>query len=201
MLNKSIRHALWASLPLALALGGCKQEVAFTRVPAATTVEQSVRASDTAVFVNVPLNLAAARDAAERALPDQVAKLLDWVSDAACDRRGRGGIQCMDGRAEGLITRAGPIAISAEGGRLTLSVPLKYDIAMRGIGWSSYLRDRKTGNITVQVPFEATLVGGYKLELRPASGIIWSERVVGLLKGKLQLPKYADAKLRASSLS
>ena len=198
MLNKSIRHALWASLPLALALGGCKQEVAFTRVPAATTVEQSVRASDTAVFVNVPLNLVATQEAAERALPEQVARVLDWLSDAACDRRGGNGVQCMDGRVEGSITRSGPIAISADGGRLTLAVPLHYEIAMRGIGWAAYLRDRKTGDVTVRVPFEATLAAGYKLEVRPAGDIAWSERTVGLLKGKLQLPKYADAKLRAA---
>ena len=64
---------------------------------------------------------------------------------------------------------------------------INLDIAARGHGWASYLTDRKTGTVTVGIPFDVSLSPTYGADVRVAGDLVWSEKTIPILKGKVPL--------------
>ena len=186
-----------ATLALAMLLGGCRQDVAFTRVPGTGVVERSVPASEVVVFHSVPVDVGSIKDAAGAAIAPQLAKWRAFLDDIACDKHNGPWVQCMGATVSAEIVRAGAIDILLEGGRLVVVVPVKYDITAKGHGWSSYLTDHKTGSTEVRIPLEVSLGGGYRLDVRVAGEPVWADKVVPILKGKIVLAESTNAKIKA----
>ncbi len=178
-------------------LSGCKQETVFTRVPAHGTVQRDAKPTATTVFLSVPVTLDRFLAEAERLIPQQVSVVKEVVEDGACDRRKASWIECANAKFEGELLRDGPVGLKLADGRLQMELPLKYDITARGVGWASYLKESKTGSFTVGLPIETAIASGFNLEARIAGDLIWSEKTIPLLKGKIALKQVADAKIKA----
>ena len=196
------RRASHMVMPLAVALlstalAGCKQEIQFTRTPFAGVIETEAKAGETSVFLAVPVDVAPVIAAAETAFAGPVGKAREFVDDIACDRRKGPYVECSGAVVTTDLIRSGPIEVTADGTRLLITVPLRYDIAARGHGWANYLTDRKTGAVSVTIPFDVVLTASYGLETRIAGDLVWSEKVIPVLKGRLGLAGLADAKIKA----
>ena len=189
-----------SALALVMACGvtACKQqEAALSRVPGIGVTERAQGPSETTLFLPIPIDVSAIRDAAENALGERVAKWRAFIEDIACDKRKGPWTECIGAVVSTEIVRAGAVNIVAEGGRLLLVIPLKYDIAAKGHGWASYLSDQKAGRVDVRIPIEASIGAGYRLDARITGEPIWSEKAISVLKGKIALGQSGDAKLKA----
>jgi hypothetical protein len=186
-----------ATLAFSIAgLASCrKEEVRFTSMPVRTAAKPESRTAQTTVYVSFPVDLEAPRRQAEQAIPEKLHRVTEWIANAACGRRNTQ-VECQSAKVEGEITRAGAIEIGAEHGRVMLKVPLAYDLAVRGIGWAAFLTERKSGTLTVGVPFDVALSAGYAPDVTLREELIWSERNVPLLKGQLDLARLLQAKLK-----
>ena len=186
-----------AAVLVSVAVAGCKQEIQFTRTPFAGVIEAEQKAGETSVFLAIPVDVAPAIAAAEMAFAGPVARSREFVDDIACDRRKSPYLECIGAVVTSDLARNGAIEASADGSRLLVKIPLKYDIAARGHGWAAHLTDRKTGTVTVGIPFDVSLSPAYGLDVRVAGDLVWSEKAVPILKGKLPLAGMADAKIKA----
>lgn len=192
-----IRSGLIACGVVALAgLGGCKQEVQFTRIPVLGVIDPDLKPNETSIHLSVPVDLQPLLAAAEQAVGEQI-KARDLVEDIACDRRKGPAIECNDAIVVTELTRAGPMSLSAEGHALQVRIPFRYTVSAKGQGWAAYLGDGKTGTVSAVVPFELALGTGYRLEARLGNEIGWSEKSVQVLRGKIAFARFADAKLKA----
>ncbi len=184
---------------LASGLSGCKQEVLLTRAPAlgpAPAAVQPVRRELTVMQLALPIDLQAATETAEAALPQSLGRVIDWLDDAACARRTRW-LECTGAKIEGEVERNGEVSLTITEGRLELSVPLKYSLSARGLGWARDLRDQKTGELVAKVPIEVVVASDFETAVRFKDGIVLSERTVQILqKGKFALSKTIDARLK-----
>ena len=70
-----------------LVVAGCKQEANLTRVPGFATVERDQRPSETTLFLAVPVNVAAVKDAADAAIGNSISKWRSYIDDIACGKR------------------------------------------------------------------------------------------------------------------
>jgi Domain of unknown function (DUF4403) len=178
-------------------LAACKQEIQFTRTPFAGVIEPDHRAGETTLFLGTPLDIATVITATEAALPGQIARSREFVDDLACDKRKGPYFECIGAVVTTEVTRTGPPTATADGNRLLLTIPVTYDISARGHGWASYLTDRKTGTTSVAVPFDVSLSPTFGLDVRLSGDLIWAEKSVQVLKGKVPLARMADNKIKA----
>jgi hypothetical protein len=169
----------------------------FTRVPAQGTVQRDVKPSLTTVFLSVPVTLDRFLAEAERAIPQQIMPIKEVVEDAACDKRKGPWVECANAKFEGELTRDGQIGLKLVDGRLHVDVPLKFSVTARGLGWAAYLNESKSGAFTVGLPIETTLAPGYTLDARIQGDLVWSEKTIQLLKGRIALKSVADTRLKA----
>jgi hypothetical protein len=182
---------------LSVVAAGCKQEVQFTRTPVAGALTPDAKASDTRVFLSIATNLAPALEAIESAVAQDVAKWREYVDDAACDRRKTQWLECMTANTAVSLTRDGPAEAAIEGSRLMITLPIKYEISAKGMGWAAYMSDTKVGRITVGVPFEVVLASGYRLDVRMGDNLVWSEKTADFLKkGKVYFAKTGDQRIK-----
>jgi hypothetical protein len=194
--RRFVRSHVLALCIAALGLAACKQEIQFTRTPFAGVVEADQRASETTLFLSIPVEIASALTVAEAALAGQIARSREYVDDIACDKRKGPYVECNGAVVTTEVTRTGAVVVSAEGSRLLIKIPVTYDINARGHGWASYLTDRKTGSTTVAAPFDVSLSPTFGLDVRIAGDLVWDDKVVPVLKGKIALARMADAKIK-----
>ncbi len=199
-LLRTLKSTLRPLIPILLAasvFGGCKKEVQFTRVPFAGVLEADAKASETRVFLSIPANLAPVLEAVEVAVGNDVAKSREYIDEIACDKRKGNAIECNGAVVSTTLTRTGPAEATVDGHRLLLTFPLRYEINARGQGWAAYLQDRKVGSVKVGVAFDVSLSSGYRLDVRMGNELLWSEKAVPVLKGRLVFARMADAKIKA----
>ncbi len=179
----------------AVGLGACKQEIQFTRIPLLGVVDAAVKPNETSVFLSVPADLSRVVAAAEQAIAEPV-RARDLVEDIACDRRTGNSIDCNDAVVQLELTRNGAVELSADGHSLQVTLPFKYILTAKGQGWAAYLTAAKSGSVTASVLFDLTLSPGFRIEARMGRDIVWSERTLPVLKGKVAIARFADAKLK-----
>lgn len=181
---------------LVLGLGACKQEVQFTKAaPIGPSPPAARKVDETLVHVTVPVDLAPAIALAQTALPDDLGRIVDWLDDAACGRRGRG-TECNGARVDIQMTRNGPVTLHAQGADLVLAVPLKYDLAARGLGWARDIREQRTGEIEALIRLDVTLRDGFEPEVQLAETIKLSQPSLSALKGRIGIARHLDQRLR-----
>ena len=188
---------VYAVLALAVLVAGCKQEVQFTKAPPfGPSPPATVRRDLTTIQIGLPVDLTAAVELADKALPESLGKIVDWIDDAACDRRTRA-IECNGVRVDIEVQRNGSVTLAlADDGRLAITVPLKYDLTARGLGWASYIRERKSGVITATIPIDVALNAAFEPDARLKEPVTLSERTVPALKGKIAMARHLDARLK-----
>ncbi len=182
---------------VAASLAACKQEIQFTRTPFAGVVEQDQRAGETTLFFGIPIEMTSVVAVAEASLASQIARSREFIDDIACDKRKSAFVECNGAIVTAELTRTGAITASADGSRLQVTIPVTYDINARGHGWASYLTDRKTGITSVSVPFDVSLSTTFGLDVRLAGDLVWADKGVPVLKGKVPLSRMADGKIKA----
>ncbi len=160
-----IRSGLWASCIAAVLIGGCKQEVQFTRIPVLGVIDPALKPNETAIYLSVPVDLQGVVAAVDQAVAESL-KSRDLVEDIACDRRKGTAIECNDAIVVAELTRAGPLEVAVEGHALQVKVPYRYAVSAKGQGWAAYLGDGKSGTISASVPFELMLGPGFRLDAR-----------------------------------
>ncbi len=185
-----------SALLIAATTGGCKQEVQLTRAPSVGPAPAvAVRRDPTIISLGLAIDLKDAAAIADKAIPDNLGKVIDWFDDAACAKRTKW-VECNGAKAEVDVQRNGPASLAAEGGRIVLKVPLKYTLAARGLGWASFIREARTGEVVASIPIEAGLGPGFEPDIRLKEPVVISERTIPVLKAKLALGKSLDARLK-----
>lgn len=184
------------ALPLLAGVTGCRQEVAFTQMAPVGTIEETTTPTTTTLFAAVPVDLAAMRADVDRELPEKLARIVKWVENAACDRRPTG-YDCTAARVEADIVRKGPVTVAATPtGRLAITIPFAYDLQARGRNWASGIAERKTGEVTVTLEFEAGLGADYAADVRPLADAVFSIRTVTVLKAELDLAREIEPRIQ-----
>gem|GEM_PF-6136825 len=202
-----MRHRTNDAIGLALmalaagALAGCRQEVRFTKVPPAAHVEMASRAEPASfaepasVYVGVPVQLARLRAQVDRAIPQTMKKLVDWLDDVACFKR-RGVQQCVGARADLVLHRDGAVKLRAEGDRLQIEVPLRYDLRARGLRGARGIRDSSSGKLKAVVDLKVNLKAHLKPVATLSDKVQWSKADIAILKGKFDVARNASGKIR-----
>jgi Domain of unknown function (DUF4403) len=183
-----------------LGLTACNQEVQFTRDPfPGPQADAETKLSATVVFVGAPVDLTAARAQIDASLAEKISPIVQLIDNAACGRR-NGQADCNDARVDGDVDRNGPVTLDiTPAGRIELTVPLRYNLRARGLGWARDITDASSGAFTVKLPYEVFWTSSYAAEVRiREDSIVWSEPTVKVLKGKLALSKVIEGKLRKS---
>ena len=124
----------------------------------------------------------------KRPLPACCARTREFVDDIACDRRKGPWLECIGAVVTSEITRAGPIEVATDGSRLLLHVPLAYDISARGHGWARLPhRPQERHRHRLDSLRRHRSRPPMRLDARLAGDLVWSEKTVPVLKGKLAL--------------
>ena len=175
--------------------GSTKTALEFTKqaLPAPTAID--LRANLSAAYLAVPVEIGPLARRAEQALPEKLAVVHDLLSEAACARRTQG-IECNTAKLEGSVTRNGPVEMQIGARAVTLVVPIKYDLAATGLGWTSHLTERKTGETRLQLNFPVSVgpTGGLDVSFRDESAP--DETTLTLLKATIKLPRLIDQRLK-----
>ncbi|MFM9942454.1 MAG: DUF4403 family protein [Hyphomicrobiaceae bacterium] len=183
-------------IALIAATSGCKQEVQLTRAPSVGPPPAvPVRRDPTVISLGLAIDLKAAAAIADKAVPESLGRLVEWFDDAACAKRTKW-VECNGAKAEVDVLRNGPVTLVAEDGRIALKVPLKYALSARGLGWASFIRESRNGEVVATIPIEAGLAAGFEPDIRLKDPVVMSERTIPVLKAKLALGKSLDARLK-----
>lgn len=186
---------LAAALAMAV-IAACRQEIAFTATPVdEVAAVQAPSPGRIEARIAAAIDMAPVAAAIEKELPETMAKLVEWIDDAACLRRNKS-LECTSARVDGRIVRDGPARLEVGGGRVIVVVPLKYELAIRGIQWASELRDRKSGRLSATLGVEAGLDASLAPAVKAAGKVELGEATVPILKGRLALGRFVDQRLR-----
>lgn len=170
-------------------------DVEFTRPPVAAPARIDLRGEPSSVYVGVPVDLDGVLRAAEAALPATPVAVVDWAANGACARRTQW-VECTSAKLEGIVSRNGDLGIQLDHAGIKLRIPVRYDLAATGIGWTRHLTDHKSGDAVISVPFDVALATNGALEVAPRSEARTGETDVALLKATVRLDRVLEARLR-----
>lgn len=184
-------------LLLATTTTGCKQDVQLTRpAPVGPPPPAPPRRDVTSIGLGLSIDLKTATEIADKAIPENLGRIVEWFDDIACAKRTRW-VECNGAKAEIDVVRNGPVTLGAEDGRIALRVPLKYTLAARGLGWASTIRDNRDGEIVATIPIDAGVGANFEPEVRLKEPVTTSEKAIPFLtKGKLSLAKGLESRLK-----
>lgn len=184
-------------LAVLLMTGGSNRgtEGDFTRAALPAPANLDLRAELSNIYINLPVEIDPVVKRVNEALPEKLAAVTEWLSDAACAKRTQW-VECNSAKLEGTIVRNGPVALEIESNAAKLKVPLKYDLAATGVGWAKVLTDRKSGEFVLSVPFaiDVNAATGLGVALRDVQAD--NTEQVTLLKGTIRLAKLVEPKVR-----
>ena len=184
-----------AALAAVSQLGTPKRDLEFTKAALPPPEVIDLRPVLSPAFVVLPVDLGPLAQRAQLALPETLANVREWLSDAACGRRSVA-LVCTTAKLEGTVTRSGPVDLKVEGTVLRLVVPVKYALTATGVGWASNLTEQKAGETNLEVSFLIKInpAGGLDVEKRDDPNA--ADAPISLLKANVRLSHLLEAHLK-----
>jgi hypothetical protein len=169
--------------------------VQFTKAPPRTVGKAEIKPVATSIHVSLPLDLEGPAKLVAEAIPERLPHLVHWLQDVACAKRTQW-VECQSARIDLDVVRDGNATLVAEAGRLVVKVPMKYELAAKGIGWANAITDKRSGAFVLITPIETTLSAGYVLGVEMGEDRATGEPVAAVMKGQLDVAKMVQPRIR-----
>ena len=180
---------------LAASIGGCRQDVQFTKPPVVGGAHEEGRTRASTLFLGLRLDQDALATAIVDALPDDTIRVSGVVRGSDCRSSARG--SCRSAGVRGVLRRAGAPVLKAADDRLLVDIPFDYDLKAGTFGRRQRATDDTSGRIVVTAGFKVSLGPDFEVEVERVEPIATSAETVTLLGAGFALGRALDPLLQA----
>ncbi|MCB1547223.1 MAG: DUF4403 family protein [Hyphomicrobiaceae bacterium] len=181
---------------LAASIGGCRQDVQFTKPPVVGGAHEEGRTRASTLFLGLRLDQDALATAIVDALPDDTIRVSGVVRGSDCRSSARG--SCRSAGVRGVLRRAGAPVLKAADDRLLVDIPFDYDLKAGTFGRRQRATDDTSGRIVVTAGFKVSLGPDFEVEVERVEPIATSAETVTLLGAGFALGRALDPQLSRS---